>query len=140
MYRKYAYRVPVVKSVRATPAAVAFLTLDTLFGEDMTQDQETRIYADFYGLGAPMVFSAQAVVLVEGVSDQLALQALAERRGRDLDAEGVSIVPMGGATNIRKALTVFGPQGFDVKLAGLCDAGERATSGALSNWPASART
>jgi hypothetical protein len=31
---------------------------------------------------------------------------------------------MGGATNIRRALDVFGPQGFDVKLAGLCDAGE----------------
>src|SRR6267378_546740 len=31
-------------------------------------------------------FRARAVVLVEGVSDQLALEALARRRGRDLDA------------------------------------------------------
>ena len=67
---------------------------------------------------------AQTVVLVEGVSDQLALEALAERRDRDLAAEGVSIVPMGGATNIRRFLDRYGPWGFDVRLAGLCDAAE----------------
>jgi predicted ATP-dependent endonuclease of OLD family len=66
----------------------------------------------------------RAVVLVEGVSDRLALEALARRRGRDLEVEGVSIVPMGGATNIGSFLRRFGPQGLDAKLAGLCDAAE----------------
>jgi hypothetical protein len=66
----------------------------------------------------------RAVVLVEGVSDQVALETLAERRGRDLDAEGVSIVPIGGAQAIGNFLDRFGPNGADVKLAGLCDAGE----------------
>jgi hypothetical protein len=65
-----------------------------------------------------------AVVLVEGVSDQAALEALAERRGRDLDAEGVSIVPIGGAKNIERFLERFGPKGLDLRLAGLCDAAE----------------
>jgi predicted ATP-dependent endonuclease of OLD family len=64
------------------------------------------------------------VVLVEGVSDQLALEALAERRGRDLDAEGISIMPMGGATNIRSFLDLLGPHGLNVRLAGLGDAAE----------------
>jgi hypothetical protein len=67
---------------------------------------------------------SRTVVLVEGISDLLALEALAERRGRDLDAEDVSIVPMGGAKNIGRFLDMFGPQGFDVRLAGLCDAAE----------------
>jgi hypothetical protein len=31
---------------------------------------------------------------------------------------------MGGATNIGSFLVLFGPQGFDVRLAGLCDAAE----------------
>jgi len=66
----------------------------------------------------------RAVVLVEGVSDQHALEALAERRGRDLDAEGISVVPIGGAQSIGRFLNRFGPQGLDVRLAGLCDAGE----------------
>ena len=65
-----------------------------------------------------------AVVLVEGVSDQLAVEAVAARRGRKLAGEGIAIVPMGGATNIRGFLDRFGPRGLDVTLAGLCDAGE----------------
>jgi hypothetical protein len=66
----------------------------------------------------------RAVVLVEGVSDQRALEALARRRDRDLDAEGVSIVAIDGSKNIGRALERFGPAGLGVTLAGLCDAGE----------------
>lgn len=66
----------------------------------------------------------RAVVLVEGVSDQLALEALAERRGRNLAADGVSIVPIGGAQAIGRFVERFGPRGLDLKLAGLCDAAE----------------
>jgi predicted ATP-dependent endonuclease of OLD family len=66
----------------------------------------------------------RAVVLVEGISDRLALEALAERRGRDLGAEGVSIIAMGGAQAIGRFIDRFGPRGLDVRLAGLCDAGE----------------
>ncbi len=67
---------------------------------------------------------SRAVVLVEGVSDQRALEALAERRGRNLAAEGTSVVPIGGAQAIGRFLALFGPQGLDVRLAGLCDAAE----------------
>ena len=63
-------------------------------------------------------------MLVEGASDQAALATLAARRGRDLAGEGVFVVPMGGATNIGHFLKVFGPRGFGVRLAGLCDEGE----------------
>ena len=66
----------------------------------------------------------RAVVLVEGISDQRALETLAERRGRDLDAEGVSVVPIGGAQAIGRFLSQFGPQGLDLRLAGLYDAAE----------------
>jgi len=67
---------------------------------------------------------ARAVVLVEGVSDQLAVEALAVRRGRRLDAEGISVVPIGGSKNIKTFLDKFGPQGLNVRLAGLYDAAE----------------
>jgi hypothetical protein len=69
-------------------------------------------------------FRARAVVLVEGISDRLALEALAERRGRNLEAERIAIVPIGGAQAIERFLALFGPQGLDVRLAGLCDAAE----------------
>jgi Overcoming lysogenization defect protein-like, TOPRIM domain len=68
--------------------------------------------------------SARAVVLVEGISDRVALEALAERRGRNLEVEGIAVVPMGGAQAIGSFLETFGPHGLDVGLAGLCDAGE----------------
>ncbi len=66
----------------------------------------------------------RAVVLVEGLSDREAVEALALRHGRDLATEGVVIVPIGGAQAIRAALGLYGPGGLDVRLAGLCDAGE----------------
>jgi Overcoming lysogenization defect protein-like, TOPRIM domain len=68
--------------------------------------------------------NVRGVVLVEGVSDRLALEALAVRRGRDLVAEGVSILPMGGSKNIRTFLDRYGPQGENLRLGGLCDAAE----------------
>jgi hypothetical protein len=68
----------------------------------------------------------RAVVLVEGKSDQCALEALAERRGRDLDAEGISVVPIGGAQAIGRFLQELGARGNDATLAGLYDATEEA--------------
>jgi hypothetical protein len=87
-------------------------------------NDDVRTLSRFTNPQTAEAFFARTVVLVEGISDQLALQALAERRGLNLDAEGISIVPMGGAHNIGSFLDLFGPQGFDVGLAGLCDAGE----------------
>ncbi len=42
----------------------------------------------------------RGAVLVEGTSDRGAVETLARRRGRDLQAEGVAIVPMGGYGNL----------------------------------------
>jgi hypothetical protein len=67
---------------------------------------------------------ATAVVLVEGISDQIAVETLAARRGRDLAAERVAVLPIGGAHGITRYLTQFGPAGADLRLAGLCDIGE----------------
>jgi hypothetical protein len=67
---------------------------------------------------------ARAVVLVEGVSDQIAVETLARRRDRDLAAEGVVVLPTGGAHGAARYLRRFGPAGTGARLAGLCDAGE----------------
>lgn len=67
------------------------------------------------------VDNAVAVVLVEGISDQIALETAAVGRGRDLEAEGVVIMPIGGAHAIGRFLTRLGPLRTRVRLAGLCD-------------------
>jgi hypothetical protein len=95
-------------------------------------DEKQRFLADVAGAagGSAAVHAlaagvdARAVVLVEGISDQFALEALAERRGRNLRAEGIAVVPIGGAQAIGRFLNLFGPQGLDVRLAGLYDAAE----------------
>ena len=61
---------------------------------------------------------------MEGLSDQAAVEALAVRRGRDLAAERVAVVPIGGAQAISRELERYGPRGLGLIVAGLCDAGE----------------
>ncbi len=67
---------------------------------------------------------ARAAILVEGWSDQAALEALARRRGRDLLAERVVVVPIGGATNVERFAQALGPNGLGLRLAGVCDIAE----------------
>jgi hypothetical protein len=62
----------------------------------------------------------RGVVLVEGTSDRRAVETLARRRGRDLRAEGIAVVPMGGYGNLPRVLREY----HGVRLAGLYDAGE----------------
>jgi hypothetical protein len=59
-----------------------------------------------------------AVVLVEGVTDRLALDAVGRRLALDLD--GIEIVPIGGAQAVRRASAQFEGE----RVVGLCDAGE----------------
>lgn len=88
------------------------------------------------------VAAAEAVVLVEGISDQIAVETLAARRGRDLASERVVVLPIGGAHAITRYLTQLGPAGAALKLAGLCDVGEEeiVRRGLASAGVGSART
>ncbi|PSL51679.1 hypothetical protein B0I31_119109 [Saccharothrix carnea] len=74
-------------------------------------------------LAMAKVGTAAAVVLVEGISDQIALETAAVGRGRDLAAERIVVVPIGGAHAIGRFLGLLGTR---VRLAGLCDLNEEA--------------
>ncbi|MET9290707.1 TOPRIM nucleotidyl transferase/hydrolase domain-containing protein [Streptomyces sp. NPDC003077] len=67
----------------------------------------------------------RTVVLLEGPSDLAAVEALAARRGRDLTAEGICVMQMGGAMSIGRYAGLLGPPGLGLRLAGLCDEGEQ---------------
>jgi hypothetical protein len=68
---------------------------------------------------------ARTVVLVEGISDQIALETAAARTGLRLEADGVVILPMGGAHAILGVLTTIGTLRTGGRLAGLCDIREQ---------------
>src|SRR5712691_1134945 len=68
--------------------------------------------------------AVHTIVLVEGVTDELALTLAAQRSGRDLKAEGVSVVPINGAHAISRFLRQLAAEEPGAKLAGLYDEGE----------------
>ena len=65
-----------------------------------------------------------AAILVEGPSDERALQRLARLRGIDLAGSGVQLVQLGGVTNLGSYLRRYVASGIPV--TGLYDAAERA--------------
>ncbi|MGW7277701.1 TOPRIM nucleotidyl transferase/hydrolase domain-containing protein [Streptomyces sp. NPDC054844] len=69
--------------------------------------------------------SVRTAVLLEGPSDSAAVDALAARHGRDLAAEGVCVLPMGGAMSVGRFASLLGPSGLGLRLTGLCDEREQ---------------
>ncbi|MEV7786885.1 TOPRIM nucleotidyl transferase/hydrolase domain-containing protein [Streptomyces sp. NPDC088106] len=66
----------------------------------------------------------RTAVLLEGLSDAAAVGALAVSRGRDLAAEGICVLPMGGAMGVARFAGLVGPPGLGLRLTGLCDEAE----------------
>jgi hypothetical protein len=73
------------------------------------------------------VGDAVAVVLVEGISDQIAVETAAAVRGRALEAEHVVVVPIGGAHAIGRTLASLAVLAPGARRAGLCDRNEAET-------------
>lgn len=66
----------------------------------------------------------RTIILVEGVTDELALTLAARQSGRDLASEGVSVVPINGAHAIGRYLQRLTTEEPQARLAGLYDEGE----------------
>ncbi|MGW0601246.1 TOPRIM nucleotidyl transferase/hydrolase domain-containing protein [Streptomyces sp. NPDC002776] len=69
--------------------------------------------------------TVRTVVLLEGLSDVAAVDALAESRGRDLADDGVCVLSIGGAMSVGRYAQLLGPPGLGLRLTGLCDEAER---------------
>ncbi|KOG47437.1 hypothetical protein ADK75_23360 [Streptomyces virginiae] len=69
--------------------------------------------------------NVRTAALLEGPSDLAAVEALAARRGRDLAAEGVCVVSMGGAMSVARYTGLLGTPGLGLRLTGLCDENEQ---------------
>ena len=63
----------------------------------------------------------RTIVIVEGATDQLALTLAARRMGREVEAEDIAIMPIGGAHAITAFLAELVREHPQVKIAGLCD-------------------
>ena len=72
-------------------------------------------------------YFAEAVILLEGHSDLLAIRVLARALDVDLDARGISLLSLDGAGSVVHYLSLFGPAGLGLALRGLCDADHEET-------------
>lgn len=72
-------------------------------------------------------FFATRVIIVEGESDHAAVRTLADRLGRNLDAEGVSLISLEGAGSFGTFFALLGPAGLDIPVVGICDADHEST-------------
>ncbi|GAB3167300.1 hypothetical protein GCM10027059_27910 [Myceligenerans halotolerans] len=69
---------------------------------------------------------AGTLLIVEGITDQIALAAISSAGGRDLAADGVLVAPIGGAHAIGRVLTRVIGNRPGLRLADLCDRREEA--------------
>ncbi|MFB8190379.1 ATP-dependent endonuclease [Microbacterium sp. NPDC055988] len=65
--------------------------------------------------------TATRVVTVEGLSDRIILERVADLTDRNLDRLGVSVIETDGASEIRPIAKLFGPTGFDLAVSRLID-------------------
>ncbi len=67
---------------------------------------------------------ARSAILVEGWSDQAAVETWASTCALDLVGNGIVVLPIGGITNMGKFVSALKAPGLAVKLSGLYDASE----------------
>ena len=65
--------------------------------------------------------TARRIILVEGITDRLIVERVAQVTGRDLDRLGVSLVQTDGVGKMIPFDKVFGSEGFDVPIYRLID-------------------
>lgn len=65
--------------------------------------------------------TARRIVFVEGLSDRIILERVAELTGRELDRLGVTVMEVGGCKNMKHVWSLFGKNGFDIPASILID-------------------
>jgi predicted ATPase len=115
---------------RADPRKIVRLCRDAAAIRDarpsaLTNDEANNLKRYMTSQNAEALFARKAI-LVEGISDHYAIEALATRKAKNIDAAGVSIVVLAGASSINNYLALLGPKGLRVRLAGLADVSDEA--------------
>lgn len=84
-------------------------------------DGNSKLAAHWWVRNKLEPLTSRLVILVEGVSDRIVFQRVAELLDKDPDRLGVSIVETDGGNEIPNARKVFGPDGFNIPLLMLID-------------------
>lgn len=78
-------------------------------------------------------FFADAVVFVEGETDRVILEVVAERIGQPLDSRGIAVLAMGGKGNFRVPFEIL--RGLDIPVYVIADSDSKSAAGNPGNDP-----
>lgn len=84
-------------------------------------DSDARVRMKLWTHDRLEPLTATKLILVEGITDRLLVQRVAELTGRDLDRLGVSLVQTDGVGKMIPFDRLFGPRGFNVPMFRLID-------------------
>lgn len=84
-------------------------------------DSDARVRMKLWTHDRLEPLTATKLILVEGITDRLLVQRVAELTGRDLDRLGVSLVQTDGVGKMIPFDRLFGPRGFNVPIYRLID-------------------
>ncbi|UVJ38024.1 ATP-dependent endonuclease [Arthrobacter sp. CJ23] len=79
--------------------------------------------------------TARRIITVEGLSDRVVLERVAELTDRNLDRLGVSVIETDGSAEIKAIAKLFGPDGFDLQISRLIDLDARDTTESATGIP-----
>lgn len=84
-------------------------------------DNESKLMVHWWVKDKLEPLTSAVVVLVEGASDRIIVEKVAELLDRDLDRLGVSLLEMDGSGDAKYIRALFGPQGFNIPTRILVD-------------------
>lgn len=84
-------------------------------------DDDQRLILSWWVKDRLEPLTARHIVFVEGLSDRIILERVAELTGRELDRLGVTVMEVDGCKNMKHVSSLFGPSGFDIPISILVD-------------------
>lgn len=82
---------------------------------------DRKALARWWISGRIELLTARHIIAVEGQSDRMILERVAELTGHHLERDGVEILEAGGCNEIPHVIDIFGPDGFNIQVSALID-------------------
>ncbi|MBM6622128.1 ATP-dependent endonuclease [Arthrobacter sp. JSM 101049] len=84
-------------------------------------DAEAKLMVHWWVKDKLEPLTSAVVILVEGASDRILVERVAELLNKDLDRLGVSLMEMDGSGDVKYIRALFGPSGFEIPTRVLID-------------------